>query len=122
MTDVVYVSYANKPVLATGSPNKFFDGLAAGKLMVVNFGGWLKDITEQHGIGYYVNPEQPQILTDVLSPLVMDKDRLQQSQHNARLIAETFFSRGLAIQKLLKVVSPDRKEPTKEPEVYNLTA
>ena len=122
VTDVVYVSYADKPVLATGSPNKYFDGLASGKLMVVNFKGWLKDITEQHGIGYYVNPQKPRMLTDVLRPLVFDKEQLQQAQRNARLIAETFFSRGLAIQKLLKVLSSDKRELVRELEVYNLTA
>ncbi len=122
VTDVVYVSYADKPVLATGSPNKYFDGLAAGKLMVVNFQGWLKDITEQHEIGYYVDPNQPQMLTDVLSPLVFDKASLKKSQENARLIAETFFSRGLSIQKLLKVLTQDQPKSIKELEVYNLTA
>jgi len=37
--DAVYVSYAKLPVLTTGSPHKFFDGIAAGKLMILNFGG-----------------------------------------------------------------------------------
>ena len=68
VTDVVYVSYADKPVLTTGSPNKYFDGLAAGKLMVVNFKGWLKDITEQHEIGVYVDPKKPQMLYRFFKP------------------------------------------------------
>jgi glycosyltransferase involved in cell wall biosynthesis len=122
INDVVYVSYADKPVLATGSPNKYFDGLAAGKLMMINFKGWLKDITEQHEIGYYVDPEKPQMLSEVLTPLVFDKRLLLKSQQNARLIAETFFSRELAIQKLLKTVAPDKPRTLREPEVYNLTA
>ena len=122
ITDVVYVSYADKPVLSTGSPNKYFDGLAAGKLMIINFKGWLKDITEQHKIGYYVDPKRPQMLSELLAPLVFDKRLLLKSQQNSRLIAETFFSRDLAIQKLLKIVAPDEPRTLREPAVYNLTA
>jgi len=122
VTDIVYVSYADVPVLATGSPNKFFDGLAAGKLIVVNFRGWLKDITLQHQIGYYVDPKKPQMLTELLNPLVLDKNRLLELQNNSRLLAETFFSRDQAIETLLKVLMKVGVEPVREPEVYNLTA
>jgi glycosyltransferase involved in cell wall biosynthesis len=122
VTDIVYVSYADVPVLTTGSPNKFFDGLAAGKVMVVNFEGWLKDITLQHQTGYYVDPEKPEMLTDVLGPLINDKRSLLQMQINSRILAETYFSRELAIKKLLKALINEETEPVREPEVYNLTA
>lgn len=122
VTDVVYVSYADIPVLATGSPNKFFDGLAAGKLMVVNFKGWLKHIAEQHHFGYYVDPEKPEMLTELLTPLEQNREELLKYQNNARLIAETFFSRGLAVQKLLKFLSREDQPAVTEPEVYTLTA
>jgi glycosyltransferase involved in cell wall biosynthesis len=121
VTDVVYVSYADKPVLATGSPNKYFDGLAAGKLMIVNFKGWLKDITEENEIGYYVDPRNPQMLTEVLTPLVFDKKTLHKSQANARCVAETLFARGLAVRKLHKMLVPAESE-IRVPEVYNLIA
>ena len=122
VTDVVYVSYADVPILTTGSPNKFFDGLAAGKLMVVNFSGWLKDITEQHQIGFYVNPQKPQMLAELLSPLVTDRQALQLAQSNARLLAETIFSRSLSIKKILNTLKPEEPSTIKAPGVYNLTA
>ena len=61
VTDAVYVSYADVPILTTGSPNKFFDGLAAGKLIIVNFHGWLRDITERHEFGFYADPNRPEM-------------------------------------------------------------
>jgi len=122
VTDVVYVSYAQIPVLTTGSPNKFFDGLAAGKLMVVNFEGWLKQMVQQHQLGFYVDPENPAALSEVLAPLIQDRKKLLQYQQNSRLIAETFFSRSLATQKLLKFIGADTELPAKEPAVYTLTA
>lgn len=122
VTDVVYVSYANVPILTTGSPNKFFDGLAAGKLLVVNFEGWLKQMVEKHQLGFYVNPEAPESLTEVLTPLVDNPSKLLLHQQNSRLIAETFFSRSLAIQNLVKFIDEESYAPIKESEVYTLTA
>ena len=122
VTDAVYVSYADVPVLTTGSPNKYFDGLAAGKLMIVNFEGWLKSITENHQLGFYVDPKDPQMLTNVLRPFIANPERLGSAQSNARVIAETFFSRSLSIQKLLRVLGHESNTLIKEPQVYTLTA
>ncbi len=41
--DTLMVLFADKPILATNSPNKFFDGLASGKPMIVNSDGWTRD-------------------------------------------------------------------------------
>ena len=60
VTDAVFVCYRNSPVLSTGSPNKFFDGLAAGKPIIINFGGWIKSEIEKSACGVYVDPAQPQ--------------------------------------------------------------
>ena len=122
VTDIVYVSYADVPVLATGSPNKYFDGLAAGKLMVVNFEGWLRDITERHALGYYVDPKQPAMLAKKLAAVINDPIELLELQKNARVIAETFFSRGLATQKLLRIIGDEYLDTPKAPEAYTLTA
>jgi hypothetical protein len=43
-------------------------------------------------------------------------------QINSRILAETYFSRELAIKKLLKALINEETEPVREPEVYNLTA
>ena len=56
VTDATYVSFANLPVLATNSPNKFFDSLASGKLTIVNTPGWTKDLVEKYQCGFYANP------------------------------------------------------------------
>ena len=122
VTDIVYVSYADVPILSTGSPNKYFDALAAGKLMLVNFNGWLRDITEKHELGYYVDPKRPEMLVEKLTPLMTTPELLIKSQKNARMIAETFFSRGLATQKLLGMVGHDHSDISKVPEAYILTA
>ena len=43
ITDANFICYQPVKILETGSPNKYFDGLAAGKLTIVNFGGWVEE-------------------------------------------------------------------------------
>ncbi len=51
--DALMVLFADKPILATNSPNKFFDGLASGKPMIVNSAGWTRELVEEHRAGRY---------------------------------------------------------------------
>ena len=93
VSDAAYTSFAPKAVLQACSPNKFFDGLAAGKLCIVNTPGWLKDLVEQQGCGFYAPPESPQKFVELLLPYLQDKDLLRQAQQRARHTAEMLFSR-----------------------------
>jgi len=70
VTDAVFVCYRNAPILETGSPNKFFDGLAAGKLIIVNFGGWIRKEIEEAQCGFYVNPAKPEEIAAQLKTLL----------------------------------------------------
>ena len=72
-TDVVFVCYQNKVILETGSPNKFFDGLAAGKPVMINFSGWLRTEIEINGCGYYVDPTKPEVVRMILTSLNSSK-------------------------------------------------
>ena len=51
VTDASFISFDNKPILETNSPNKFFDSIASGKVCVVNNKGWIKDLIEENEIG-----------------------------------------------------------------------
>ncbi len=93
VTDAVLVSYRNLPVLETGSPNKYFDGLAAGKLIVINFGGWIKNELLQNNCGIAVNPNDPDDFIRQIKPFLVDPEHLKNYQQNARKLAETTYSR-----------------------------
>lgn len=93
ITDAALISYKPVPILETGSPNKFFDALAAGKLVVVNFGGWIKNEIEENNCGIYVDPNQPVDLIKKLKPFIGDRLLLENYQFNARSLAEKKYSR-----------------------------
>lgn len=122
ITDATYVSFADLPVLATNSPNKFFDSLASGKLTIVNTPGWTKDMVEQYKCGFYADPQQPKDFIAKLKPYLEDREKLEAAKNNARSIAESLYSKKLQINKLVKVLNNESKIRASENEVYILTA
>jgi glycosyltransferase involved in cell wall biosynthesis len=103
VTDAVLVCFKNLPVLETGSPNKFFDGLAAGKLMILNFKGWLKEEVEQYQCGVVVNPHQPQDFVTGISGFIHDNELLKMYQQKARGLAEEKYARKLLSEEFYKI-------------------
>ena len=90
ITDAIYISFRNVPVLSTGSPNKFFDGLASGKLITINFKGWIKDKIERHQCGFHHNPDIPKEFLTNLTPYLEDSTKVDQAKQNSRKLAEEF--------------------------------
>lgn len=93
VTDAAFISYKPLPVLETGSPNKYFDALAAGKLVVINFGGWIRKDVEDNKCGIFVDPFQPTDFVRKITPFVEREDMLTTYQTNARSLAERSYSR-----------------------------
>ncbi len=122
VTDATYVSFADLPVLATNSPNKFFDSLASGKLTIVNTLGWTKDLVEKYKCGFYSNPLRPSEFVEKITPFLKERDTLEQYKTNARTMAESLYSKKLQIDKLVKVLNNESKIKANENEVYILTA
>lgn len=91
--DVGVVSFADFPVLATNSPNKLFDSLAAGLPCVVNSDGWTRTLVEDHDAGSYADVRDPAQLADALQRLAADDDLRARQGVNARRLAEQVFAR-----------------------------
>lgn len=104
ISDAVYTSFGPHPILQTNSPNKFFDGLAAGKLSIVNTRGWLKELVEENSCGFYTRPEKPEDFVEQLRPFLENSRLLHEYQENARLLAEKQFSRELLSQRLIRLI------------------
>ncbi len=103
VTDAAFISYKPIPILETGSPNKFFDGLAAGKLILVNFGGWIRKEIEENRCGAYIDPHQPTDFVKKIKPFLTDKILLSQYQQAARQLAEKKYSREILAKKFAEL-------------------
>ncbi len=121
-SDAVYVSFKDVSVLNTGSPNKFFDSLAAGKLTIINFKGWLKNMIERNKCGFYHDPHSPKNFVRKLNVFLNNPDQLQRYQKNGRKLAELYYDKEIQITKLLKILNNEYKFEVNDSEVYILTA
>ncbi|MEC5188080.1 glycosyltransferase involved in cell wall biosynthesis [Geobacillus thermodenitrificans] len=93
ISDITITSFKNIPILATNSPNKFFDSLAASKPVIVNSNGWTRNVVENHNIGYYVDPDHPIQLAQLLLEIKGKKGMLKEMGKKARNLAEEKFER-----------------------------
>ncbi|MEQ8470211.1 MAG: glycosyltransferase family 4 protein [Marinoscillum sp.] len=120
--DAVYVSFKNLEILNTGSPNKFFDGIAAGKLIILNFGGWLRSLVDKHDVGFYHDPNDPKEFVRKIKVFLADTKLLGRYQNNARNLAERYYDKDLQVQKMLKMLRNEKHLSVSDSEVYILTA
>ncbi len=120
--DAVYISFDHKKVLETNSPNKFFDAIAAGKMIITNTDGWIRENCENHHCGIYVNPVEDQLNTSKLSEVITDKNVLLTYQKNARKLAIQYYSRKMQVLKLVGVLNNEHHLKINEDSVYILTA
>jgi glycosyltransferase involved in cell wall biosynthesis len=75
------------------SPNKFFDYIAAGLPVLINYPGWLADLIVQNNCGVVVPPEQPEAFADALQDAGEHRDRLRQMSDNCVRLACGRFDR-----------------------------
>jgi len=95
VTDANFICYRPVNILETGSPNKYFDGLAAGKLTVINFGGWIREEVERERCGIYVDPKEPADFSKKIKPFLNDPIQLKLYQQAGRALAERKYSRRM---------------------------
>lgn len=108
VTDAAFVCYKPVPILETGSPNKYFDALAAGKLTIINFGGWIRKDIEAQRCGFYCDPHRPGDFVQKLTPFLNDRHLLEQYQLLARALAENKYARRQLTAEWLRVIGSAR--------------
>jgi glycosyltransferase involved in cell wall biosynthesis len=104
ITDAAFVCYKNVPILETGSPNKYFDGLAAGKMIVINFGGWIRKDIEEHQCGFYTDPNHPTDFVKKITPFLSNEKWLRAYQQAARALAEKKYDRSSLCKEWEEIV------------------
>jgi len=89
--------------MEANSANKFFDTLAAGKPIVINYGGWQKDLIEKHNIGL-VLARDPKVAAKALNELLKNDELLSIMGKNALSLGKSEFSRDKLADKLINVL------------------
>jgi glycosyltransferase involved in cell wall biosynthesis len=85
---------ANVPAFYYGtSPNKFFDYIASGLPVIINYPGWLAELIDQNNCGAVVPPENPKAFADTLEHLADNHKEVIVMGKKARRLAELEFDR-----------------------------
>lgn len=121
-SDAVYVSFKDVKVLGTGSPNKLFDSLASGKLAIINFEGWIKNLIGKNKCGFHHDPHSKAEFVRKLKVFLASPELLAKYQRNGRKLAELYYDKDIQITKLLKILNNEYKFEVTDSEVYILTA
>ncbi|MFO0398441.1 MAG: glycosyltransferase family 4 protein [Sphingobacteriia bacterium] len=97
------VCFAPHAVLEANSANKFYDYLAAGLPVLLNYRGWQAELVEQHRCGYGCPQGDWKEWLRRLDDLAADPDALRTMRANARQLATAQFDRlQLAQQQALR--------------------
>jgi glycosyltransferase involved in cell wall biosynthesis len=78
--------------LKYNSANKFFDGLSAGKPVMINYGGWQKDLLEKTKSGIAIPPDEPLQAAEILHDFITNERKLAAYSASARKLARDQFS------------------------------
>lgn len=104
VTDACFVSYRPVPILETGSPNKYFDALAAGKMIIINFGGWIREEIENEKCGFSIAASAPHTIVNQLGRYIQNPSLLAQYQCASRSLAERKYSRNLLSDRFYQMI------------------
>lgn len=91
------------------SPNKFFDYLAAGRPVLVNYPGWMSGLVTESHCGVAVPPGDPEAFADAVEALLAQRGRLPAMGAAARALSEEQFSQQRILVDLARFLE-ERKE------------
>lgn len=92
------------PELRANSANKFFDALAASRPILINYGGWQKDIIEENDCGVIAWKKTNKEIVDELEAFLNDEQKYIRACNNAKGLALDEFSRDNLAKKLENII------------------
>lgn len=96
------------------SANKFFDGLASGTPIAINYSGWQADILQEYEAGLTLPPHDYEKAASKLLHHLSDQHWLQKAGSNAQKLARENFNRDLLAKKLEQVLAKAINKPLRE--------
>lgn len=102
--DIGLVSFEAIPILQLNCANKFFDYLASGLPVVLNYQGWQARILAEHDCGLSAPQGDAAAFAAAIRTLAADPARRAAMGRNARKVAETRLNRTNVVAPILKAL------------------
>lgn len=101
--DLVMSTIINIQALEANSANKVFDGLAAGRAIIINHGGWIADFLKEYDAGIRLSWDISSAAIE-MQELLENKERILEMGHNAKNLAKTKFNREFLTNDIAEVI------------------
>ena len=82
--------FIDLPEMGHNSANKFFDGLAAGKPIMINYGGWQADLLKESGAGFIIPQNNSSQAAKILNDVLTNDETLNQMKKASRQLSHQF--------------------------------
>ena len=86
------------------SANKFFDSLASGTPVMINYYGWQAEILQEYRAGFVVSPYSPERAAKTLARKLDNLSELEQMGKQAKKLAKERFDRNALAKQLEEVL------------------
>lgn len=102
--DMAASLFVDLPEMRANSANKFFDALASGTPLLLNYGGWQAELLRQADAGLVTWGLPAEQAAREIARALRDKAWLQRAAANARRLAERMFDRDTLVAGLERVL------------------
>jgi len=96
--------FIDLPEMRPNSANKFFDALASGTPILLNYGGWMHDLVKSHDCGLTMWQKPIEVVAKELDQKINDSEWLEQAGKSAKALAEKEFDRDKLACQLMDVL------------------
>jgi glycosyltransferase involved in cell wall biosynthesis len=103
--DITTSLFIDLPEMWANSANKFFDGLASGTPIAINYKGWQAEVLKEYDAGIILPPHNYKEAAHILSKKISDQMWLKKTGNNARKLAAEKYDRDFLAQKLEHVLN-----------------
>ena len=97
--------FIDLPEMRPNSANKFFDALASGTPVFLNYGGWMHNLVNTYACGIAGWQQPMSTIAKELEAKIHDTEWLSQTGKVARQLAEQEFDRNKLADQLIKVLN-----------------
>ena len=102
--DMAACLFVDLPEMRANSANKFFDALASGTPVLLNYGGWHHDLVRFGGIGASIWGMGAHNAAREVATRIRDRPWLERAGRSARDMAEAWFARDLLATRLERLL------------------
>src|SRR5690554_5472269 len=115
--DMASTLFIDLPEMRPNSANKFFDALASGTPVLLNYGGWMHEMVSSKKCGLALWQCSPAQVAAELDNKMHDRQWLEQAGVAARQLAEECFDRDALADQLIRVLQSTVDDSQESPEM-----